>query len=245
MTKATEISVLLVDDEPLVRAGLAMLIDADPELRVAGEASDGIEAVDLARQVRPDVVVMDVRMPRMGGVEATRLLVGDDFISATGFTVAVLVLTTFDDDQALHDALRAGASGYLLKNVAPRLLGDAIRAVAAGDAWLHPAVTRRLLDEFAARPDPSLPAPQELHRLTVRETEVLVLVAHGMTNAEIAGHLFVSEATVKTHLGRLMTKLNLHDRSQAVAAAYKTGLVHPKARPPGSKRTNPRAQSQE
>lgn len=226
------IRVLLVDDEPLVRAGLAMLIDADDGLQVVGEASDGFQALALASSRAPDVVVMDVRMPRMDGVEATRRLIAEEFIAGVDFSVAVLVLTTFNDDSAVYDALRAGASGFLLKNAAPRALGDAIRAVAAGDAWLAPTVARRLLADFAARPDASLPSPTELDRLTVREKEVLVLIAHGLTNEAIATHLTVSEATVKTHLGRLMMKLDLHDRSQAVVVAYKSGLVSPTEQPP-------------
>jgi DNA-binding NarL/FixJ family response regulator len=144
----------------------------------------------------------------------------------------VLILTTFNEDEAVFEALRAGAYGYLLKNAAPSALADAIRAVARGDAWLDPAVARRLLADFAARPDPSLPTPAEMDRLTVRETEILVLAAHGLTNADIADHLVLSMATVKTHIGRVLTKLNLHDRAQAVVAAYKTGLVRPGDRPP-------------
>jgi DNA-binding NarL/FixJ family response regulator len=221
------ITVLLADDEPLVRAGLAMLIEAQPGLTVVGEATDGVQAVALATQLRPDVVVMDVRMPNADGIRATRELVSDDFIADTGFTIAVLVLTTFNDDDAVYDALRAGASGFLLKNAAPHLLGDAIRAVAAGDAWLDPAVARTLLADFTARPDPVLPTTVELEQLTVREREVLVLAAHGLTNTAIAAHLVVSEATVKTHIGRVLNKLGVHDRSQAVAAAYKSGLVRP------------------
>jgi DNA-binding NarL/FixJ family response regulator len=224
--------VLLADDEPLVRAGLAMLIDSEPDLLVVGEADDGVQAVELATQLRPDVVVMDVRMPRSNGVEATRRLVADDFITDTGFTVAVLILTTFNEDSAVYEALRAGASGFILKNAAPRALAEAVRAVASGDAWLDPAVARKLLNEFAARPNPSLPTPEEMRRLTIREREVLVLIAHGLSNAAIAAHLVVSEATVKTHLGRILVKLGLHDRSQAVTAAYKSGLVSPSDQPP-------------
>jgi DNA-binding NarL/FixJ family response regulator len=225
--------VLLADDEPLVRAGLAMLIDSEPDLWVVGEADDGVQAVEQALRLRPGVVVMDVRMPRSNGVEATRKLVADEFIADTGFTPGVLILTTFNEDRAVYDALRAGASGFLLKNAAPRALAEAVRAVANGDAWLDPAVARKLLDEFAARPDPALPAPEELRRLTVREREVLMLIAHGLTNAAIAAHLVVSEATIKTHLGRILVKLGLHDRSQAVAAAFKSGLVRPGDQPPG------------
>jgi DNA-binding NarL/FixJ family response regulator len=228
----TRTRVLLADDEPLVRAGLAMLLDAENDLVVVGEADDGTQAVALAGHLHPHVVVMDVRMPRCDGVEATRQLVADEFVSRTGVIVPVLILTTFNEDHAVYEALRAGASGFLLKNAAPRALADAIRAVAAGRAWLDPAVARLLLDEFAGRPDLSLPAPAELRHLTIRETEVLVLIAHGLSNAAIAAHLVVSEATVKTHVGRILMKLGLHDRAQAVATAYKTGLVRPGDAPP-------------
>ncbi len=226
------VRVLLVDDEPLVRAGLAMLIDTEPGLRVVGEAADGAAGVELAMHLRPDVVVMDVRMPILDGVQATRRLIGDGFITDHGFPVAVLILTTFHEDEAVHQALRAGASGFLLKNTAPHLLADAIRAVAAGGAWLDPQVARRLLGDFTARPVTALPDP-DLERLTVREREVLVLAAHGLTNQRIAEHLVLSEATVKTHLGRILSKLGVHDRSQAVALAYRSGLVQPQDPLPG------------
>jgi DNA-binding NarL/FixJ family response regulator len=221
------VRVLLVDDEPLVRAGLAMLIDTEPDLTVIGEAADGLEAVAMAIRLRPDVVVMDVRMPKADGVHATRQLVGDDFIAGNGFTAAVLILTTFNEDTAVYKALRAGASGFLLKNTAPHLLADAIRAVADGGAWLDPAVARHLLADFTAHPEPALPEAPELDQLTVREREVLVLAAHGLTNSMIAAHLVVSEATVKTHMSRILYKLGVHDRSQAVAIAYRSGLVRP------------------
>jgi DNA-binding NarL/FixJ family response regulator len=221
------IRVLLADDEPLVRAGLAMLIEAEPDLHVVGEADDGADAVKLATALCPDVVVMDVRMPRMDGVAATRALLDTGTVGRTALTVTVLMLTTFNDDDAVYEALRAGASGFLLKNTAPRMLSDAIRSVAAGEAWLAPAVARRLLDDFAARPDASIPTPEQMRQLTGREKEVLALVAHGLTNSAIARHLVVSEATVKTHIGRVLMKLGLHDRAQAVVAAYKSGLVKP------------------
>jgi DNA-binding NarL/FixJ family response regulator len=220
------IRVLLADDEPLVRGGLAMLIDAEQGLQVIGETDDGIQTVAQTILLRPDVVVMDVRMPRMDGVEATRAITNDNP------STAILVLTTFDDDSAVYQALRAGASGFLLKNAAPHALIEAIRVVAAGDAYLHPAVTRRLISDFAARPDPAAPTPQQMRLLTVREREVLVLVAHGLTNQEVAAHLYLSEGTVKTHVGRILFKLGLHDRSQAVVAAYKSGLVQPTDQPP-------------
>ncbi|MDQ3276337.1 MAG: response regulator transcription factor [Actinomycetota bacterium] len=216
-----------------------MLIDAEDDLVVVGEAGNGEQCIEMVTSTRPDVVLMDVRMPVVNGVEATRRLVSEEFIDGPNFAVAVLVLTTFNEDEAVYDALRAGASGYLLKNAAPSALADAIRTVARGDAWLDPAVARRLLDDFAARPDPLLPTPAEMERLTVRETEILVLAAHGLTNADIANHLVISGATVKTHIGHVLTKLNLHDRTHAVVAAYKSGLVRPGDQPP--QRRTPRS----
>lgn len=239
MSGEASVRVLLADDEPLVRAGLVMLIDAEDDLVVVGEAGNGEQCLRMIADTRPDVVLMDVRMPVMGGVEATRRLMSDEFINGADFAVAVLVLTTFNEDAAVYEALRAGASGYLLKNAAPSALADALRAVARGDAWLDPAVARRLLADFAARPDPSVPTPAELDRLPVRETEILVLAAHGLTNLEIADHLVISTATVKTHIGRVLAKLNLHDRAQAVVAAYKSGLVQPGDRPPRNRTPRP------
>lgn len=218
--------ILLADDEPMVRTGLAMLISSENDLEVVGEADDGMQAVVLAHSLNPDVVVMDVRMPGMDGVDATRRIIEDSD------KVTVLILTTFHDDRAVHQALRAGASGYILKNAAPHALAEAIRVVGCGGGYLDPAVARRLIDEFAARPDPTLPAPDQLRLLTAREVEVLVLIAHGLENSEIAGHLVISEATVKTHVSRILMKLGLHRRAQAVAAAYKTGLVLPTDQPP-------------
>lgn len=220
------IRVLLADDEPLVRGGLAMLVDAEDDLLVVGEANDGIQAVAAVAGLSPDVIVMDVRMPRMDGVDATRQIV------AGNYAVAVLILTTFNDDTAVYQALRAGASGFILKNAAPGKLAEAIRVVAGGDAYLHPTVARRLIDDFASRPDPAQPTPEQMQLLTARELEVLALIAHGLTNSGIAEHLYVAEATVKTHLGRILMKLSLHDRAQAVTAAYKSGLVKPSDQPP-------------
>ncbi|MDR7274423.1 response regulator transcription factor [Catenuloplanes atrovinosus] len=228
----TRIRVLVVDDEPLVRAGLVMLLDAEESISVVGQAGDGAEAVDLAVRLRPDVVVMDLRMPGVDGVEATRRLVSDEFADLVGGTVPVLMLTTFHDDTAVHTALRAGASGFVLKSAAPSDLAAAIRAVVAGNAWLDPVVARKLLRDFTAHPELGMPTPAELGQLTRRETEVLTLVAHGMNNAAVAAHFVVSEATVRTHVSRILVKLGLHDRSQAVAAAYQTGLVKPGDRPP-------------
>jgi len=211
--------VLVVDDQALVRGGFAMILEAEPDLAVVGEAVDGVEATRLAAELTPDVVLMDVRMPRMDGIEATRR------ITAAGRS-RVLVLTTFDLDEYVYDAIRAGASGFLLKDVRPRDLGHAVRTVAAGDSLVAPAVTRRLLDEFVRRPPPGRRA-ERLAPLTGRELEVLTLIARGWSNAQIAGHLVLSETTVKTHVTRILTKLGLRDRVQAVVVAYETGLVLP------------------
>ena len=220
------IRVLIADDQPLMRTGFRMILDAEPDLEVVGEAADGAEAVRLAAGARADVVLMDVRMPGMDGIEATRRLAGDGVQDP----VRVLILTTFDLDEYVLSALRAGASGFLLKDVPPEDLVDAIKVVAAGDAQLAPSGTRRQLDRFAASlPDPAATRPAALDTLTARELEVLGLVARGMSNAEIAEHLVVSETTVKTHVGRVLAKLNLRDRVQAVVLAYETGIVRPGA----------------
>jgi DNA-binding NarL/FixJ family response regulator len=212
------IRVLLADDQDMVRAGFRLILSAEPDVEVVGEAADGMAAVAAARRLRPDVTLMDVRMPRLDGIGATRRLLAD----APG--ARVLVLTTFDVDTYVYDALRAGASGFLLKNAPPEELVHAIRVVAGGEALLDPAVTRRVIEEFARAPAPAaLPAAAE--RLTHREREVLLLVARGMTNAEVAAELVVSEATVKTHVARMLAKLGLRDRVQAVVFAYEHGLV--------------------
>ncbi|MCW7944988.1 LuxR family transcriptional regulator [Streptomyces hygroscopicus] len=215
--------VLVVDDQVLIRAGLAALIDAAPGLEVVGEAADGLEALAGVEQHRPDVVVMDIRMPGLDGVAATRRMLAPDFAHHP----KVLVLTTFDLDEYVYSALSAGASGFLLKETPPQRLLAAIETVAQGDTLLTPSVTRRLVEAFA----PRLAAPEgpftDLESLTGRENEVLRLVARGMSNAEIACHLHVSEATVKTHLNRTMGKLGLASRAQAVVVAYETGLVTP------------------
>ena len=223
---AASIGVLIVDDQALVRAGFRMILEAQPDLEVVGEAADGLDAVEAARRLRPDVVLMDIRMPRLDGLEATRRLAGEGVQDP----VRVLILTTFDLDEYVLSALRAGASGFLLKDVPPEDLVDAIKVVAAGDALLAPSVTRRLLDRFSSTlPDPAATRPAALDTLTARELEVLGLVARGMSNAEIAEHLVVSETTVKTHVGRLLYKLDLRDRVQAVVLAYETGIVRPGA----------------
>jgi DNA-binding NarL/FixJ family response regulator len=219
------IRLLVVDDQALVRTGFRMILDAEPDLEVVGEAGDGIEAVERFHQVQPDVVLMDVRMPRMDGVEATRHLAGPDVADPA----RVLVLTTFDLDEHVYEALRAGASGFLLKDVPPEDLVAAVRVVAGGDALLAPSITRRLIADFARRPaTPADPAGSPaLTTLTDREREVLVLMARGLSNAEIAGSLYLGETTVKTHVGRVLMKLGLRDRVQAVVLAYETGIVTP------------------
>ncbi|MFI7025995.1 response regulator [Micromonospora sp. NPDC049900] len=215
------IRVLLADDQPLVRSGIAMLLAAEADIEVVGECDDGAAAVELARRIRPDVVLMDVRMPGTDGVAATRQ------ITADAAEVRVLVLTTYHVDDAVRAALRAGASGFLLKDAVPDELTMAVRAVAAGEAWLDPAVTRTLLTEFAALGEHRAPTTAELDRLTDRERQVLVQMAHGLSNAEIAARLHIGDATVKTHVGRVLMKLGLRDRAQAVAAAYRGGLMPP------------------
>jgi DNA-binding NarL/FixJ family response regulator len=213
------ISVLVVDDQELVRTGFRLILDAEPDLHVAGEAADGRHAIDQATRLRPDVVLMDVRMPLLDGIAATRAIL------AQPPAPKIIMLTTFDVDEFVYGALSAGASGFLLKDVAAERLFDAVRVVAAGDALLDPSVTRRLVSEFARlRPR----RPPTLDELTPRETEVLRLLAEGLSNAEIAARLVVSDETVKTHVSRVLLKLNLRDRTQAVVAAYESGLVVPR-----------------
>jgi DNA-binding NarL/FixJ family response regulator len=212
------IRVVLADDQPLVRTGLRMILSAQPDLEVAGEAVDGEDAVRLCAELAPDVVLMDVRMPRLDGIEATRMITADDD------PPRVLVLTTFDLDEVVYDALRAGASGFLLKDAPEERLTTAIRVVADGGSLFAPSVTRRLIAEFARHQRADAP---DLEGLTDRETEVLRLVARGLSNQEIAAELFVSENTVKTHVARVLMKLGVRDRVQAVVAAYESGLVRP------------------
>jgi DNA-binding NarL/FixJ family response regulator len=219
------VRVLLADDQPLVRAGIAMLLAAEPDIEVVGEAADGALALEQTRALRPDVVLMDVRMPVVDGVEATRQLVDDGIAGGADSPVKVLILTTYHVDEAVYAALRAGAFGFLLKDAAPDELVAAVRAVAAGEAWLDPAVTGPLLAEFAARPDPSVPTIAEMERLTAREREVLELVARGLSNGEIAASLVIEESTVKTHMKRLLSKLGARDRVQLVIFAYESGLA--------------------
>jgi DNA-binding NarL/FixJ family response regulator len=215
------IRILLVDDQALVRAGFAMILSAADDLEVVGEAADGQDAILAARRTRPDVVLMDIRMPRMDGIEATRALV------ALPATPRVLILTTYSLDEYVYAALRAGASGFLLKDAPPEELRRAVRVVAAGDALLSPSVTRRLLSDFARGAEPAPADATDLEVLTGREREVLTLVAEGLSNGEIADRLVVGEATVKTHVGHIFAKLGLRDRVQAVVVAYRTGLVRP------------------
>jgi DNA-binding NarL/FixJ family response regulator len=217
------IRVLVVDDQPLIRAGFHKMVEARPDLEVVGEAADGAEAVAQARRLGPDVVLMDVRMPTMDGLEATRQLAGPGVANPT----KVLILTTFDLDEYVYEALRAGASGFLLKDAPPEELAAAIRVIAAGEALLAPSVTRRLIRRFADQPPPKAVDAKALGRLTDRETEVLRLVARGLSNAQIATELVVSETTVKSHVAHLLMKLGLHDRVQAVVLAYETGFVQP------------------
>ncbi|MFI5835617.1 response regulator [Micromonospora sp. NPDC051300] len=216
------VRVLLADDQPLLRTGFRMVLGVEDDLDIVGEAGDGAEAVELSRRLLPDVVLMDIRMPRMDGVAATRAIVD------ARLPVRVLVLTTFELDEYVVGALRAGASGFLAKDVPAEDLVTAIRTVAAGEAVVAPRILRRLLDRFAdVLPDPATAAPPVLDALTDREREVLVQVARGLSNAEIARELSVSETTVKTHVGHMLTKLRLRDRVQAVVLAYETGLVRP------------------
>ena len=217
------IRVLLADDQALVRSGFRMILDEREGIEVVGEAENGAQAIELARALRPDVILMDVRMPDIDGVEATRQLVSG------GTDARIVILTTFDLDEYVYAAIRAGASGFLLKDVRPSELVDGIRVVAAGDALLAPSVTRRLLDRFAtALPDgDDEPAPPSLESLTDRELEVLKLLARGLSNTELAQQLFLSETTVKTHVSSVFRKLRLRDRAQAVVLAYELGLVRP------------------
>ena len=215
------IRVVVADDHALVRGGFRMILEAQPDIEVAGEAANGLEAVELARSLAPDVVLMDVRMPDLDGIEATRRVTASSMEGPH-----VLMLTTFDLDEYVYRAIRAGASGFLLKDVRPAELVHAVRVVSSGDTLLAPAITRRLLEEFVRRPLPGQ-RPAELGELTDRESEVLGLVARGLSNAEIAQRLFLGETTVKTHLTRILTKLHLRDRVQAVVLAYESGLVRP------------------
>ncbi|MET8045267.1 response regulator transcription factor [Micromonospora sp. NPDC005215] len=217
------IRVLIADDQALLRGSFRLLVDLAGDCTTVGEAGTGVEAVALAGQHHPDVVLMDVRMPEMDGIEATRRICADPATAGT----RVIILTTFDLDEYVYGALRAGASGFLLKDTPPADLLAGIRVVAAGEGLLAPTVTRRLIDEFARRAEPTRPLPRHLDGVTEREREVLTLIASGLSNAELAARLNLSPATVKTHVGRLLTKLAVRDRAQLVIVAYETGLVGP------------------
>jgi DNA-binding NarL/FixJ family response regulator len=215
------IRVVIADDQALVRGGFRLILDAQEDIEVVGEASDGREALDRVRQLAPDVVLMDIRMPELDGLEATRRLLSGDG------TCRVLILTTFDLDEYVYAAMKAGASGFLIKDVRPEQLADAVRVVTTGEALLAPVITRRLIEQFVSRPAPASEGPRELQELSDRELEVLRLIARGHSNDEIALELFVTRATVKTHVTHILTKLRLRDRVQAVVLAYESGLILP------------------
>jgi len=220
------ISVVLVDDQALIRAGFKMILESEDDIEIVGEAGDGEQGVVAVRRLRPDVVLMDVQMPTMDGLEATRRIVQEGSIPSR-----IVILTTFERDDYIFDALRAGASGFLLKNSPPDELVHAVRVVAAGEALLAPSVTQKVIEEFIEQPARHS-SEAELGRLTARETEILKLLATGKSNAELAGHLFVGEGTIKTHVSNVLTKLGLRDRMQAVIFAYESGLIEP-GRPRG------------
>jgi DNA-binding NarL/FixJ family response regulator len=230
------IRVLLADDQPLVRAGFRMLLEAEADISVVGEADDGAAALELAQATRPDLVLMDIRMPGVDGLEATRRIVANEHLA----DVKVMVLTTFEIDEYVFEALRAGASGFLVKHTQPDELLHAVRVVAAGDALLSPSVTRRLIAEFASRPAPPTAPPAAMALLTDREREVVALVAEGMNNDEIAAALVVAPATARTHVSRAMMKLGARDRAQLVVFAYQSGLVTAPDRPAPSSGDAPR-----
>jgi DNA-binding NarL/FixJ family response regulator len=217
------IRVMIVDDQALVRAGFRMILDAEPDIEIVAEASDGLEAVELSTRYTLDVVLMDIRMPNLDGIEAARRLV------ERSPTTHVLMLTTFDLNEYVYEALRAGASGFLLKDAPPEQLVNAIHVVASGEALLAPSITKRVIEEYARRPPPRDGLPPELAELTAREIDVLRLLARGCSNAEIARELFLGETTVKTHVARILQKLGLRDRVQAVVVAYESGLIQPGA----------------
>ena len=219
------VRVMIADDQALVRAGFKMILEAEPDILVVGEAEDGVEAVEMIKRLKPDVALMDIRMPRLNGLEATREVVNGDGEAPT----RVLMLTTFDLNEYVYEALRAGASGFLLKDVPAEQLVAGIHVIARGEALLAPSITRRLIEEFARNQPIEREKPKEIEELTAREMDVFKLVARGMSNAEIAAELIVSETTVKTHVARILMKLHLRDRVQAVVYAYESGLSQPGA----------------
>ncbi|MET9966137.1 response regulator transcription factor [Streptomyces sp. NPDC006356] len=222
---SSPIRVLIADDQQMVRQGFTVLLNTKPDIDVVGQAVDGLDAVEKVAELAPDVVLMDIRMPELGGIEATRR------ITVATPQIKVLVLTTFDLDEYVYEALRAGASGFLLKDASADQLAEAVRVVAAGDALLAPGITRRLITEFSRMDKrPQAPLKQRVGELTERETEVLALIAQGLSNAEIAERLVVAEQTVKTHVGRILVKLGLRDRTQAAVFAFESGLVRPSGR---------------
>jgi DNA-binding NarL/FixJ family response regulator len=224
-------TVLLVDDQQLVRTGFRLILDFEPDMDVVGEAADGRECLELVARLRPDVVLMDVRMPVLDGLETTRRL------REAGSTSRVLILTTFDADEYVYDAMRAGASGFLLKDAPREQLISGVRVVAGGESLLAPAITRRLIERFVSQPAPSSGMPEAISALTDRERDVLGLLARGLANAEIASRLFLGEATVKTHVARILAKLGVRDRMQAVILAYETGFIRPGEAPTAGLRT--------
>jgi DNA-binding NarL/FixJ family response regulator len=233
------IRVVVVDDDRFARDAIAALVNDADDIDVVAKATDGLEAVTHAVTERPDVVVMDVRMPKLDGVEATKAVINECLTTEGGQPVRIIILTAYHVDEAVYDALRAGASGFLLKDAAPAELVPAIRAVAVGDAWLNPAVTRQLIDEFNARPEHRNARPEQysatpaqMDQLTPREREVLILLAEGQSNADVARELYITEGTVKTHLANLMKKLEVHEKAQAIIAAYQSGLVQASPRQP-------------
>ncbi|WP_030726479.1 response regulator [Streptomyces sp. NRRL S-237] len=219
---STPIKVMIADDQMMVRQGFTVLLNAQPDIEVVGQAVDGADAVAKVAELAPDVVLMDIRMPGMGGIEATSVIT-----AAPDAAVKVLVLTTFDLDEYVYEALRAGASGFLLKDASADQLAEAVRVVAAGEALLSPNITKRLITEFSRLGAPRAPSRARIEALTERETEVLSLIAQGLSNAEISGHLVLAEQTVKTHVSRILVKLGLRDRTQAAVFAYETGLIRP------------------
>jgi RNA polymerase sigma factor (sigma-70 family) len=214
------IRVVIADDQTLVRSGLRLIVEAQADLQVVGEAGNGIEAVRQARELEPDVILMDIRMPELDGIVAT-----GQIVSRGPTSVRILILTTFDEDELVYEAMRAGASGFLLKSAPPAQLAEGIRIVASDEALLAPSITRRLIEDLVRRPPPSMALPEALSELTERERDVLALVARGLSNAEIAAELVITQATVKTHVNRLLRKLDLRDRVQAVVLAYETGFA--------------------